>query len=88
MKIKSSLKLEITYNIEKCIRCYVQKNVQTKIDSLQISWLAELRQTSIIFIKLSSLQYVPDEKLDLKLINEALCSMQEIIFKFEGMVRK
>ena len=47
-----------------------------------------MRQTSVIFIKLSSLSFDPEKKLKINLINETYCSMQEVIIKYEGMIRQ
>ena len=89
IEIRSSKKLEkIPLDIETAVRCYIQKNVQIKIDSLQVSWLAELREITTLFVKLSGLSYRSEESLNLNLINDVLCTMQEVVFKFEGMVRQ
>jgi hypothetical protein len=42
----------------------------------------------VIFIKLSSLSFDPEKPLNINLINDVFCSMQEVIIKFEGMIRQ
>ena len=88
IKVRPTKTFEISPMVEKALRCFIQKNVQIKIDSFHISWLAELRQTSVIFIKLSGLTYNPKEDLKLLVIHNVLRSMQEVVFRFEGMVRQ
>ena len=50
--------------------------------------MAELRQVTVLFVKLSSLTFSKEKELDVQTINNALCLMQSIIFKYEGFVRQ
>ena len=72
---------------EDALRCYVPRYVQQKIDSDQSEWIAELRQCTVIFIKLPQLS-CENESFDLQKIHQTLRFMQAVIFKFEGIVRQ
>ena len=50
--------------------------------------LAENRNITILFLKLSSLVFKVDEKPDLERINNSFLFMQKVIFKYEGVIRQ
>jgi len=70
------------------LRRYIPKGVQVRLDSDQIHWLAELRQVTVLFVKLTGLAYQKDVQLDFQSINQVLHYMQGVIFRYEGMVRQ
>eukprot|EP01094_Clydonella_sp_ATCC50884_P019512 TRINITY_DN3829_c1_g1_i1.p1 TRINITY_DN3829_c1_g1~~TRINITY_DN3829_c1_g1_i1.p1 ORF type:complete len:2092 (-),score=644.58 TRINITY_DN3829_c1_g1_i1:41-5551(-) len=70
------------------LRCYIPLGVQMRLDSKQGGWLAELRTVTVLFVKLNSLTYKTDEEFKWLPIHDALCFMQTVIFRYEGMVRQ
>ena len=70
------------------LRCYIPLGVQIRLDSRQSAWLAELRTVTVLFVKLNSLTYNKNEKFNWIPIHDALCFMQAVIFRYEGMVRQ
>ncbi len=70
------------------LRCFLPPSVLARIDALHMSWLAELRRVTVIFVNLTSLTYERSQEVQLAAINEVLCSMQKIVFRYEGMVRQ
>eukprot|EP01103_Thecamoeba_quadrilineata_P021370 TRINITY_DN9800_c0_g1_i1.p1 TRINITY_DN9800_c0_g1~~TRINITY_DN9800_c0_g1_i1.p1 ORF type:complete len:1719 (+),score=283.19 TRINITY_DN9800_c0_g1_i1:81-5237(+) len=79
---------EFSIEMEEALRCYIPLGVQHRIDSFQMSWLAELRNVTVLFVKLSSLVYEKGRLPDLVMINRVLFTMQAVIFRSEGMVRQ
>ena len=74
---------------EDFLRAYVPRYVQERIDSYQTEWIAELRQTTVVFIKLPQLNFESSsESFEFTKIHESLKCMQAIIFRFEGIVRQ
>jgi class 3 adenylate cyclase len=75
--------------MESGLRCFLPSSVLARIDALHMSWLAELRRVTVIFVNLTSLTYERGgQDVQLKAINDVLCSMQTIVFRYEGMVRQ
>jgi len=58
------------------LRRYIPRDVQQRLDSLQISWLAELRKVTVLFIKLTNLVYDKSKSIDVEALHRALCAMQ------------
>ncbi len=77
-----------TPEMEAGLRCFLPTSVLARIDALHMSWLAELRRVTVIFVNLTSLTYERGQDVQLQAINEVLCSMQHIVFRYEGMVRQ
>ena len=74
---------------EVALRCFIPKAVQVSIDSRQLSgWGNELRISTVLFVKLNTPIQTEDKKIYLATINQVLGCMQQIIFKYEGMVRQ
>ena len=78
----------VTPEMEAGLRCFLPKSILARVDALHISWLAELRRVTVIFVNLTSLTYDPSQEIDLEAINEMLCSMQKIVYRYEGMIRQ
>jgi hypothetical protein len=70
------------------LRSYIPLGVQMRIDSHQSNWLAELRRVTVLFVKLNSLTYESGKDFEYLPIHDALCFMQMVIFRYEGMVRQ
>ena len=71
------------------LRCFIPLAVQASLDSQQLpGWSDELRVSTILFVKLNSKIDHEDKSLFLSQINDILCCMQQVIFKYEGMVRQ
>ena len=79
---------EVPVQMESVLRCYIQKGLQQKLDSLQMEWLAEVRTVTTLFIKIDGISYEQNKHLDLSLIQKCLCEMQRVIFEYGGMVRQ
>jgi class 3 adenylate cyclase len=77
-----------TAEMEAGLRCFLPTSVLARIDALHMSWLAELRRVTVMFVNLTSLTYERGQQVQLEAINEVLCSMQRIVFRYEGMVRQ
>lgn len=74
--------------MEAGLRCFLPTSVLARIDALHMSWLAELRRVTVIFVNLTSLTYERGQDVPLKDLNDVLCTMQHIVFRYEGMVRQ
>jgi len=81
-------KCEIDPRAAAALRCYIPLGVQMRIDSHQSNWLAELRRVTVLFVKLNSLTYESGKDFEHLPIHDALCFMQIVIFRYEGMVRQ
>ena len=77
-----------TADMEPGLRCFLPTSVLARIDALHMSWLAELRRVTVIFVNLTSLVYERGKDVQMDAINAVLRSMQEIVFRYEGMVRQ
>ena len=74
---------------EAALRCFIPMAVQVSLDSQQLQgWGNELRCATILFVKLNTDIPNDDKEIYLSTINKVLCSMQQAIFKYEGMVRQ
>jgi class 3 adenylate cyclase len=74
--------------MENALRCYVQKPAQAFLDSWQGSWLAELRDVTVLFVNLTGIKIRRGCDVDLAELQQVLCEMQRVVFSHEGMVRQ
>ena len=83
-----SISKQLTPSMLDNIRKFLPKAVRSKIESGQsLEWLSELRTISVLFINLDvCIQKLTEEKI--KLIQEALVYVQEIMNAFDGIVNK
>lgn len=77
-----------TPKIEAGLRSFLPTSVLARVDSMHLAWMAELRRVTVIFVNLTSLVYERERDFQVLAINQVLCSMQEIVFRSEGMVRQ
>ena len=79
---------KLKFESEGVLRAFIPPVVQIRFDAYQFEWLAELRQVTVLFVKLSSLSFDKTKELDIDPINDTLKFMQSVVFKYEGMVRQ
>ena len=83
---EDSQKISYDPKLERCLRSYLLPVVQSRLDSHQKQYLAELRKVTVLFIKLSSISYVRSQELNVNSIHKVLRFMQSVIFRYEGMI--
>ena len=83
-----SISKQLTPSMLDNIRKFLPKAVRSKIESGQsLEWLSELRTISVLFLNLDvCIEKLTEEKI--KLIQEALVCVQEIMNAFDGVVNK
>lgn len=87
-------------SIEPAIRCHIQPSVQKNLDSGSVSFMAELRTITVLFVNLNTLSlgsakkswsFKKDQAKDTlphMKIHNALVVMQSILFQLGGVVRQ
>ena len=74
---------------EPVLRCFIPLAVQVSVDSQHnAGWQNELRSATILFVKLNTPIESNDEQEYLSKIHSVLCCMQQVIFKYRGMIRQ
>lgn len=76
--------LPLFKDMEASLKSYLHPAVLRHIESGTKSWLAELRNVTVIFLNLT----VPFKEHKLPELQQAICEMQNIIYKYEGTVRQ
>ena len=79
---------QIPFDCQSALKCYIPPVLLNRLEALMIGWLGELRQVSVLFVNLTGLSFSEEHGLDTNTIHQALCTMQTVIFKYEGIVRQ
>lgn len=66
------------------LRRFIPGAVLSRLSSSQISWLSELRPLTVLFIQLQNIQATTP----LPQIQEALQTIQQVVYRFEGSLNK
>ncbi|KAL6079293.1 Adenylate cyclase type 10, variant 2 [Balamuthia mandrillaris] len=80
----------IPESMEQNIWRYINDAVKTKVKAHGVEgfvWLNELRTVTILFMKFSSLMYdVKTNSINTEMVQNVLCIIQDIVYKFEGIL--
>lgn len=68
------------------LRAYIPDAVLSRYDAGQTAWLAELRQVTVVFVRLSGIDYGRTDALDR--IDDVLRALQTPLYRAEGAVRQ
>jgi hypothetical protein len=74
--------------LENCLRSYIGKGIQEKIDSGLENWLSEMRRVSVVFVNLKGFHFQKEDSVDYETTNKVFGMMQKVIFRHEGFVRQ
>jgi class 3 adenylate cyclase/tetratricopeptide (TPR) repeat protein len=68
------------------LRAYLPAAVLSRHDAGQTGWLADLRQLSVVFVRLGGIDYVRSDALER--IDQTLRALQVPLYRYEGQIRQ
>jgi len=71
---------------EAALRSYIPGAILARLDAGQTEWLAELRRVTIVFVKVTGLNYAAPDALEQ--IQAVMYALQNVLYQYEGSVNQ